>query len=76
MRKELLLQPCVVFARIRSGGDGTSAASGIGRDQGSGARNSFLVVMFITGRSDIRTCVALGQRSGYRGQKVLRYRIP
>jgi hypothetical protein len=51
MRKGVVSAIMCCFARTRSDGGGTSAASGIGGwDQGSEARNSFLAVMFTTSR--------------------------
>lgn len=65
MRMKLLLRPFVVLLAFAVVDVARPQHRHLGRDQGYRAENSFLIVMFITNRGSICTCVALGQRSGY-----------
>ncbi len=69
MGQQLLLQPCMCLLVSAVVGAACPQHRDAVWDQGCRAGNSFLVMMFITSRGMTCTCMALGQRSGYRGTK-------
>jgi hypothetical protein len=78
MRKELLLRPRAVFARVRSDGGVASAASGVGLGSGVQDWKQYPGCVVHTPHRGM-TCTLCGIRveiSSTGGQKVLRYRIP